>query len=124
MALTLPLAITVGADSVSAPRTQGPDGRVAQYEWARADGSRMYTAKIAHTVPAVGKSGEQHMFRLDAQDIDAEGLPGLRSSMWIVFKSASAAQNTTVLTDMYTGVVGNLEANVNANLLAILAREL
>lgn len=124
MSLTLPLAITVGADSIAAPRTLGPDGRKAHYEWMRTDGSRLYTAIIAHNVPKVSTGLESHQIRLDAQDYDTDGVAGRKHSVWIQFQTVGGFQDVSNLSNMYLGVTGNLEAASLANLAAILNREL
>lgn len=124
MSLSLPLVMTVGSDSVSAPRTQGPDGRAAQYEWMRTDGTRLYTAKIAHTVPASATGKESHLFRCDAQDYDADGISLRKHSVWVVWQTIGGFQSTSELQNLYSGMIANLAANTDANHDAILAREL
>lgn len=124
MALILPLSITVGADVFALPRTFGPDGRRAQYEGFKADGTRSLTATISHTVPTTPGGPESHMFRCDLQNFDSNGLALRKSMCWFVWKTSGAAQNPGELYDLFEAMKTNLAATTNTNRNAIIAREL
>lgn len=120
----LPIVMTVGADvSLDFPRTQGPDGRSALYEAGRADGSRWYTLKIAHTVPSVPNGRESHLIRLYAQDFDLEGKATRLHSVHTVIQTTGGAQDPTTLRDMWAGLNGSLSAGSDNRWNALLGRE-
>lgn len=54
-----------------------------------------FYAKIRHTIPARGKSGESHMLRLDVEHYDSAGVLLRTVSSWGVMATATGTQDYT-----------------------------
>lgn len=54
-----------------------------------------YTASVKHTIPARGKAGESHLFRLDVEHYDANGALLRTAQAWSVIKTNDGVQDST-----------------------------
>lgn len=119
MSLTLPLLFTVGAESISLPRTQGPDNRTSLFEFMRADGSRKYTGKIGHIVPRNVSDVRSTVYALTAQDYDTSGVEARGYQVHLVWKSWGGMRVQTDLDNLHTAFLANLSASSAANYFAL-----
>lgn len=124
MSLILPLAFTIGTETISLPRTQGPDNRKAHYEFMRDDGTRSYTAMIGHTVPKSILDKRSSVYQLIAQDYDTAGLPGRGYQIHMVWKSWGGQRVGSEMDNLHAGFLANLSADAAANYAAIQSLEL
>jgi len=123
LSLILPLSFTVGAETVALPRTKGPDNRTSHFEFLRSDGSRKYSAMIAHTIPTSVLGVQSRVFSLRAQDYDTSGVDGRGHSVHIVWKHWGGSPVNTDMNNLHTSFLANLSASASTNYFAIQAGE-
>lgn len=103
--LAEPLTVVVGADTYNCARIQPLNGR-SRFKATKADGSKVLTVQVDHTVPTKVGNVHQHMFRGDLAGIDTStGLGNGTSSGWLVLRTSGKAQDLTELRNLVEGLV-------------------
>lgn len=118
-----PISCTVNAEVYSLAR-QNQDNFSAVYGDVSADGQRHLTLSVKHTIPSKTGGSESHLFRLDEEVYDTDKTTLLRKNrVWVVAGSTDGVQNDTDLVNLFTGMVGTLQASTNLILGKVLNRE-
>lgn len=118
--LSEPLALTVDGVAYTLPRIN-QDNYSAEYFSPNAAGDQRITCTVNHTIPKGTGSTETHHIRFD-RDFIVDGVVDRTDSIWLVIKTAGAAQVATDLEDLYVGIVALLEASTNTVLKALINR--
>jgi len=79
-----------------------------------------FHAKIAHTLPPSGGTGESHLLRLDAEHFDVDNIYQRKDSAWLSVRTYDAWQSTTDL-DYLTDALVALATS--ANITKLLTRQ-
>jgi len=84
------------------------------------DGQQKFHLSVKHTIPARGQSGESHLFRLDVEPYDTDGVYLRTDSAWGSSKTFDAPQVTAAADLALDALISGLTA---ANIAKLVGRE-
>jgi hypothetical protein len=122
VAILDPIVLTVDAEVYNLAKIN-PGNYSGEYYDVSAAGTERATLNIKHTLPTGNGAIESHLFRLDIENLDADGLVERSDGVWVVWKTSGAAQDATRLLDMLTGMVTALQASTDLLTTQILGRQ-
>lgn len=126
MPLTVPIPLTIGADSFSLQRVN-QDNFTAKYFDRKADSSIVVDGYIAHTIPARANPAgiESHHARLDVSRYDLTTSSLIRQeSIWLVAKTSGGPQTNSTMVELMTAFDVWLSASSYAEFTNLLNRSL
>ena len=116
---TNPLQLTYNAVAKNLEKIN-QDGYSSEYYLDDAGNLLRFHAKIAHTIPKTGKVGESHLFRVDVEKLDSDGVLIRKDSVWLSARTDIGNQSTTDLQYLAEALVGIL---TTANITKLLTRQ-
>lgn len=122
VAITDPIVLTVNAEVYNLAKIN-PGNYSGEYYDVSAAGTERATLQVKHTLPSSNGAVESHLVRLDIENLDANGLVERTDSVWVVMKTAGAAQSSADLQFMLTGLVSALQATTNLLTSQVLGRQ-